>query len=224
MHDTLRKMLQSPVFLDSSSLADLRKLITDGVRKSDTVVLLATKGVLTRPWCLLELYTAIRLGVPVVLIELEGHNSADTAHLAAHLAVELELRNAGAAEVLRANGIAVDAACDSIGAHLSSFARVRFNALASAATGLIGGVVATLISAAVGATFSAAIVVRESANSACVLGSVVAGYILCILVTFVPDEPEHRRIHAFFALCTTPAAIGFTCWYSTVGLNARTDE
>ena len=76
------------------------------------------------------------------------------------------------------------------------------NALASAATGLLGGVVATLISAAVGATFSAAIVVRESANSACVLGSVVAGYILCILVTFVPDEPEHRRIHAFFALCT----------------------
>lgn len=49
MHDMLRKMLHAPVFLDSSSLADLRKLITEGVHKSETVLLLATKGVLSRP-------------------------------------------------------------------------------------------------------------------------------------------------------------------------------
>ena len=49
MHDMLRKMLKAPVFLDSSVLSDLRTLITDGVHKSDTLVLLATKQVLSRP-------------------------------------------------------------------------------------------------------------------------------------------------------------------------------
>ncbi|KAL1524680.1 hypothetical protein AB1Y20_019566 [Prymnesium parvum] len=37
MHDMLRKMLKAPVFLDSSSLSDLRDLITEGVHKSDTL-------------------------------------------------------------------------------------------------------------------------------------------------------------------------------------------
>jgi hypothetical protein len=35
--------------IDSSALSDLRKLIAEGVHKSDTVLLLATKGVLSRP-------------------------------------------------------------------------------------------------------------------------------------------------------------------------------
>ena len=48
------------VFKDSSSLGDLRELVTDGVHKSDTLVLLATKGVLLRPWCLIELLEAQR--------------------------------------------------------------------------------------------------------------------------------------------------------------------
>ena len=82
----LRKMLHCPVYLDSSTLSDLRTLFTEGVptlpqphaphicqlphsppslssrlprlpqvHESDCIVLLATKGVLTRPWCLLEL-------------------------------------------------------------------------------------------------------------------------------------------------------------------------
>ena len=34
----------------SSSLKDLRKLITDGLLKSDVFVLMLTKDVLTRPW------------------------------------------------------------------------------------------------------------------------------------------------------------------------------
>ena len=61
--------LKWKVFLDSSSLSDLRNLITDGVHKSDTLVLLATKGVLTRPWCLLELLETARKGIPVVLVQ-----------------------------------------------------------------------------------------------------------------------------------------------------------
>ena len=51
IRDALQKMLRCPVFLDSSSLADLRTLFTDGVHQSDCTVLLVTKNVLTRPWC-----------------------------------------------------------------------------------------------------------------------------------------------------------------------------
>ncbi|KAL1503142.1 hypothetical protein AB1Y20_011204 [Prymnesium parvum] len=72
MHDMLRKMLRSPVFLDSSSLSDLRELITDGVHKSDVLVLLATKGVLSRPWCLLELLETVRKRIPVVIVQLRN--------------------------------------------------------------------------------------------------------------------------------------------------------
>lgn len=46
----LRKMLKASVFLDSSTLFDLRKLVTEGVHKSDVLLLLATKNVLSRPW------------------------------------------------------------------------------------------------------------------------------------------------------------------------------
>ena len=38
-----------------------------GVHKSDVVVVLATKGVLTRPWCLLEIWEAAVNQIPVVL-------------------------------------------------------------------------------------------------------------------------------------------------------------
>ena len=50
IRDALQKMLRCPVFIDSSSLADLRSLFTDGVHQSDCILLLVTKGVLTRPW------------------------------------------------------------------------------------------------------------------------------------------------------------------------------
>ena len=45
-------------FLDSNDLSDLTSLFTEGIRKSDVLVLLGTRNVLTRPWCLLELYEA----------------------------------------------------------------------------------------------------------------------------------------------------------------------
>merc|ERR1712023_551083 len=70
MHDMLRKMLKTPVFLDSSSLSDLRNLITEGVHKSDTLVLLATPGVFSRPWCLIELLETARKKIPVIIVEM----------------------------------------------------------------------------------------------------------------------------------------------------------
>ena len=40
----LQVMLRSPVYLDSSSLKDLRQLLDGGVANSDVVVLMLTKG------------------------------------------------------------------------------------------------------------------------------------------------------------------------------------
>jgi len=70
LHDILRKVLQARVFLDSSSLKDLRQLIVEGLHKSDVFLLLLTRGVLTRPWCLLEVFEAISRGLPIVLVEI----------------------------------------------------------------------------------------------------------------------------------------------------------
>jgi hypothetical protein len=65
-------MLHAPVFLDSSSLKDLRLLVTEGVFKSDVLVALLTKGYLTRPWCLLEIFAAVKRGIPIISVEVAG--------------------------------------------------------------------------------------------------------------------------------------------------------
>jgi len=72
LHDVLSKMLRSAIYYDSSSLTDLRTLFTEGIHQSDCIVLVATKGVLTRPWCLLELLESKRKNVPVIPIGLTG--------------------------------------------------------------------------------------------------------------------------------------------------------
>jgi hypothetical protein len=50
LHDMLAKMLQYPIFLDSSKLTDLRQLITNGLADCDVMIILGTKGYITRPW------------------------------------------------------------------------------------------------------------------------------------------------------------------------------
>ena len=72
MHDMLAKMLRYPVFLDSSNLTDLRQLITDGVADSDVMLVLGTKGLFTRPWCLLEVVHSARLKVPTIIVEIRN--------------------------------------------------------------------------------------------------------------------------------------------------------
>jgi hypothetical protein len=59
------------IFLDSADLLDLRSLY-DSVKASDAIVLLATEHVLTRPYCLLELWTAARSRLPVIVLLIEG--------------------------------------------------------------------------------------------------------------------------------------------------------
>jgi len=65
---------QHPVFVDSEDLDDLADLQRH-VRESRNIVLLLTKGVLTRPWCLIELATAAQAGVPVHLLKVSKRGS-----------------------------------------------------------------------------------------------------------------------------------------------------
>lgn len=58
----------TPVFLDSEDLTNLKELQVEVVRSHNLVVLLTT-GVLSRPWCLVEMVTAVQHGIPVVLVQ-----------------------------------------------------------------------------------------------------------------------------------------------------------
>jgi len=70
LHDLLRKALRCAVFLDSDTLTDLRNLFDEGVYESDVLLVLFTPHILTRPWCLLEMYAAAKADVPVLFLHL----------------------------------------------------------------------------------------------------------------------------------------------------------
>lgn len=59
-----------PVFLDSEDLNDLED-VQKQVQCSHNVALLLTRNVLTRPWCLVEIVTAIQMNIPVIPVQLE---------------------------------------------------------------------------------------------------------------------------------------------------------
>ena len=69
----LEKLFQRKVFLDSDDLSDLRNLLQH-VRDTKCLVLLQSRGVLTRPWVLMELYTALTSGVPIVALNVQNAN------------------------------------------------------------------------------------------------------------------------------------------------------
>jgi len=72
LKDALDHMTGCHAYLDSSTLADLRELFASGVDVSEVLVLMLTPGLLTRPWCLLEIRRAMRESKPIVLLELKG--------------------------------------------------------------------------------------------------------------------------------------------------------
>ena len=104
LHDALEYMLSADVYLDSSELTELRLVFTQGVRKSEVMVVLLTEGLLSRPWCLLEVYEATKLRKPVILLMLKGKGFGfeDARNLLSNLETELPLRNPNALEELRA--------------------------------------------------------------------------------------------------------------------------
>jgi len=68
---------QVPVFLDTEDLTDLQ-VLQKHVRMSHNLALLLTRDVLTRPWVIIEIVTAVQSGVRVIPVMLEkGHNNKE---------------------------------------------------------------------------------------------------------------------------------------------------
>ena len=65
----LEALLGRKCFLDSDDLRDLR-LLQQAVRESDCLILVQSKSVLFRPYCILEMVTAIEARVPIVGVSL----------------------------------------------------------------------------------------------------------------------------------------------------------
>lgn len=94
--------LGSSVFLDSDDLSDLRTLC-QVLLQCDVLVLFLTEGLLTRPWCIIELYTAITNGVPIVALRVAGrypYDFADAQRFLDNFENALEERNPGAGAVV----------------------------------------------------------------------------------------------------------------------------
>ena len=106
----LEKRTRRRVFLDSDDLRDLSQLAAH-VLDSDVIIVVQSAHVLSRPYCLLELYTAITQGVPVVGVSLASGSAAhsysfeESARFLTHLDSLLEQNNPGASQLLTQNGV-----------------------------------------------------------------------------------------------------------------------
>ena len=103
--EKLQEKLQQPIFIDSDDLHVLTKLKTH-VCQSDVLVLVQTKSVLTRPYCLVELITACKHGVPIVGVCVSnGPNPYNRVEAEASLSDLEETLEPGDQEQLRSYGI-----------------------------------------------------------------------------------------------------------------------
>lgn len=96
LSDLIRRMTGCPAYLDSTDLVDFRALFAEGVNKSEVLVILATQGVFTRPWCLMEMWEAALNQVPIVIFPVSGGcwSSSDTRMLLSDLTGQMPTRNA----------------------------------------------------------------------------------------------------------------------------------
>ena len=69
------KVPDEKIFLDADNLTDLRDLL-DCVRNSDVLVLMWTKDVLSRPWCLAEINAAAEARVPIIVVKINNSYSS----------------------------------------------------------------------------------------------------------------------------------------------------
>ena len=78
------------------------------MKNTDVLVLLQSKGVLTRPWVILELFTAITSNVPVVSLNVQnsyGYDYGKAMDFLLNFDNEIDIANPGAAELLREQGV-----------------------------------------------------------------------------------------------------------------------
>jgi len=61
----------SAFFDQNEDHLDLRSLM-ENVKQSQTLTIILSEKVLTRPWCLSEIYTEVKSGIPIVCVRIEG--------------------------------------------------------------------------------------------------------------------------------------------------------
>jgi len=66
--------LRSPIFIDSEDLADLARLV-EHVQKTEVLMVVLTPGIFSRPWCLLEIVTAVKHNALFVPVEIQRPGS-----------------------------------------------------------------------------------------------------------------------------------------------------
>jgi len=108
LKELVEQHLKRRAFLDSDDLSDLNTLC-EQVRESDVLVLIQTRRVLSRPWCVIELLTAIDEGVPIVCVVPVGlakaisYDFTEAQQLLDNFEEEIDRQNPGAMEEIREN-------------------------------------------------------------------------------------------------------------------------
>jgi hypothetical protein len=103
VQNLLKGLVDGEVFLDSDNLQDLR-LLLEQVQDSDVLILFQSKEVLTRPWVILELFTAITANVPIVTLNVQNafpYDFEKARHFLLHFDEEID---GGASVILNENG------------------------------------------------------------------------------------------------------------------------
>ena len=109
MKEFLSLELQQPIFLDSDDLKSLATLQAH-VCNSQVLVLLQTRHVLHRPYCLLELLTAVDNKVPIVGVNIatprreDGYDFEAASQFLLELDSQLEAATPGATKILAEHG------------------------------------------------------------------------------------------------------------------------
>ena len=112
---------------------DLHNLVLH-VKDSDVFVIFQSKDVFSRPWCLLELHTAIEAGIPIVALNCagKGYNFSAASDFLLHLDTSLATANPSALALLEEHGVDPKLLAYSLHAVIPNLISVNFNASASA--------------------------------------------------------------------------------------------
>ena len=81
----------SPNFIDTKHLKTITtESLVAAVKQSKVFVLLLTRELLTRPWCVLEVYTALENDIPIVPVKIERQRNNYSYGIAAEFLSNLE--------------------------------------------------------------------------------------------------------------------------------------
>ena len=101
IHHMLQMLLQADVYLDSSDLTDLRKLISEGLLRSDVVVWIASAATLQSPWVVIELWCAAESGTPLAVLYKPDFSHSATLNFLENYVDEMEVAAPKALQELR---------------------------------------------------------------------------------------------------------------------------